>query len=166
MILSLFLLRMMDGIQVLNTAMYLIYLYSFFLVGLGWWYRGGWRHPCKNYECLFNFVHAQYKSNARSRNHMPESSAHIRSYLNKGSIVRVGQAAPFSTKWNSSFWLGTLITPAPQPIALQRENAFLWRVNRSRKYVNMYCNRFHRYRCSDSLLESRSWLVVVVVAEL
>jgi len=35
MILSLFLLRMMDGIQVLNTAMYLIYLYLFFLVGLG-----------------------------------------------------------------------------------------------------------------------------------
>jgi len=31
--------------------------------------------------------------------------------------------------------------------------------------VNIYCNRFHGYRCSDSLLESRSWLVVVVVAD-
>ena len=36
------------------------------------------------------------------------------------------------------------------------------RVYHSGEYVNIYCNKFHRYRFSHTLLESKSWPVDVV----
>jgi len=44
-----------------------------------------------------------YKPNAQSRSHMPESSAHIRSYLNKGSIVSMASSTIFNSPWPSHF---------------------------------------------------------------